>query len=225
MATGGTRLLAGAALDTTDLSKVQFPSTILGGYRATDVEVFRTRALRAIEELHAALAARAGNERELVAEVERLNGLLTQQQAGTAPMARMTGGHAALGVLAVAEQNAERVLAEARQHAEQLTGQARHQCDQMRAHTEMQAADIISAATEQAEAERTRIIAEASAESRRVASGFRVLAEEMGTRLHELAGQVAQHAAEWDGRAAEASAPASSPRAGNGRRAAAARPA
>jgi len=219
MTTGGTRLLTGTALSAEDLRRVRFPMTVLGGYRVADVEAFRTRVVRAIGQLYEALEERRGVEQELVAEVKRLNE--AKDQSAAAPVAlRVTSGQRALGVLATAEHNAERVLADAQQQARQITGEAQHQSDQMRAHAEMQAEEILRQATEQAETERARIISDASAEGRRTASGFRVLAEEMGSRLHELAGQVATYATEWDGRAAEATAPARSPRSGNGRRAA-----
>lgn len=205
-----TGLVAVSRLTADDARNAQFPQQVLGGYSARAVEAFRSTVIRA-------LAARETTEQELVAEIERLNELAEGGPA-TVSFSPDPSSHA-LNVLATAQVNADQITADARRDAEgavtgaqqeaaRIVGEARHLADQVRQHAELQAADILRQATEQAEAERTRIINEGSADTRRTASGFRVLAEEMGAHLHELAGQLSEKVAEWDGRAAEAQAPA-----------------
>lgn len=220
-----TGLVAASRLTADNARNAQFSQQVIGGYSVRAVEAFRDTVIRA-------LAARETTEQELLAEIRRL------EEAGpspaTVPFSPEPSTHA-LNVLAAAQTNADKIEADARreadgavtaaqQEAARIVGEARHLADQVRQHAELQAAQILREATEQAEAERTRIVNEGSADARRTASGFRVLGEEMGTHLHELAGQLAEKVAEWDGRAAEAqAAPA---RTGNGtRRQESARPA
>lgn len=205
----GTGLVAAARrLSANGARSATFPQQVLGGYSPRAVEAFRREVTRT-------LAAMETTEQELLAEIRRLNEEAPPAQ-DTVPIGLMPSDHA-LNVLAAAQANADKItaesrreadqaVAEARQEAVRIIGEARHQADQVRLHAELQAAEILRQATEQAEAERTRIINEASAESRRTASGFRILGEEMGARLHELAGQLAEQVAEWDKRAAEAQA-------------------
>lgn len=205
MTTNSTRLLAGTALTAADIRGARFPMAVIGGYRAADVEAFRTRVYNAMAQLHRALEERATVERELNGEIQRL----TQQLESGAPSADVQAGAQSAGrILTLAQQNADNLLTDARGEAARIVGEARHAAEQLMARVQQEAAQLREQANAAAEEERTQIIERASAEGRMVASGFRTLSEEMSTGLLETLESLAKRVAEWDQRARASQAPA-----------------
>lgn len=203
---GSTSLLGGHRLTPKDIEDWVFPTQLIQGYRAADVEKFRRAALSEVQALNRALHERQTNEQELVTEIGRQRQQLNQmgQQIQAAPVHVPEDQHA-VSILRTAQAQVDRMMHDSEGQVKQMLSRGAHERDQMIEHARAQAEAILAEARGQAEAARKRIIDGATEEARTAVTRLQALAtairEHLGTNVEDLLRQMS----DWEQRVKEAS--------------------
>lgn len=185
---GGRRLSAGG------VRKLTFPSAMLGGYNVSAVTAFLNTVAHE-------LTARDDEQRELVAEIQRLgeeNTQLRQQANGhrTEPLQRVE--QQAMVVLTRAQQNADRLVADAQAQARELMGSGRRQRENMLADGREKATRIIEEAVDEAGREAARIAAQAPVNAQRQLAYYKSLADTVRHSLNANLAALQAQVERWE---------------------------